>query len=140
MVNRNVCSATVVEWRPASERERGAWANDIDATELGAYALALAAVEISDGLVAVRRAEHGTGADYYVAPVASGKVDDLERWLRLEVSGVDHGPEGEVDRRLGLKLTQASAGDSDLPAVACVVGFKAKLIKLADLKLDEGGD
>lgn len=74
-----------------------------------------------------------TGADYYVAPREKAS-DDLEDWLRLEVSGVDHGSEPTVRQRLKAKLTQAAAGKSNLPAMAGVVGFKIRLILLADLK------
>ena len=115
-------------------RTRDAWANVIDTTEAGAYACALAAVELADGLVAVRRAETLTGADYYVAPPGNSP-DDLEECLRLEVSGVDRGPERAIEQRLGAKLAQAAAGNSNLPALASVVGFKTRLIMLADLKL-----
>lgn len=41
-----------VEWEATDERSRGAWANHIDTTEAGAYACALAAVELTEGLVA----------------------------------------------------------------------------------------
>ena len=127
-------TATVVQWPRPDARTRDAWANVIDTTEAGAYACALAAVELADGLVAVRRAETLTGADYYVAPPGNSP-DDLEECLRLEVSGVDRGPERAIEQRLGAKLAQAAAGNSNLPALASVVGFKARLIMLADLKL-----
>ena len=78
----------VVEWEATDEQSRGAWANDIDATEAGAYACALAAVELTGGLVAIRRAETGTGADYYIG-LPDQLLDDLEGCLRLEVSGTD---------------------------------------------------
>lgn len=132
--SRNEHSAAVVKWQPASRQLRTAWANDIDATEFGAYACVLAAVELIDGLVAVGRAETQTGADYYIAPRdAPADIEDFDNCLRLEVSGVDRGPESAVNKRLGEKLVQAAAGDSNLPAVAGVVGFKARLVKLADL-------
>lgn len=122
----------VVAWQQPDERTVGAWANDNDATELGACACALAAVELADGMVAVRRAETKTGADYYIAPHGN-PMHDLEDCLRLEVSGVDAGPASTVNSRLKEKLAQAAAGSSNLPAMAGVVGFKAKLIMLADL-------
>ena len=126
-------SGAIVEWQPADARTRGAWANETDATEAGAAACALAAVELTDGLVARRRAETRTGADYYVAP-PDASVDDLEGCLRLEVSGVDRGPEPIVRQRVNAKLRQAAAGDSNLPALASVVGFKARLIATADIE------
>ena len=125
-------SAAIVNWQQANQHVQKAWANETDATEWGACACVLAAVELIDGLVAVGRAETKSGADYYVAP--RGARPDAEHFddcLRLEVSGVDRGPESAVNRRIREKLVQASAGESDLPALAGVVGFKAKLVKLA---------
>ncbi|MDE0034485.1 MAG: hypothetical protein OXU75_15315 [Deltaproteobacteria bacterium] len=125
-------STTVVEWQVSNARVRRAWANETDTTEAGAYACILAAVELSNGLVAVRRAETETGADYYVAP--KGRTQsDLEECWRLEVSGVDRGPEDTVMQRLRTKLAQAARGHSNLPALAGVVGFRARLILLAKL-------
>ena len=92
-------------------------------------------MELVDGLVAIGRADTGTGADYYMAPRGT-TIEDLESFedvVRLEVSGVDRGSESAVNQRLKEKLAQASAGKSDLPAMAGVVGFKAKLIRLARL-------
>ena len=126
-------STVAVEWQPPDARTRGAWGNETDTTEAGAYACALAAVDLADGLVAVHRAETRTGADYYVAP-RGNSPDDLEDCLRLEVSGVDRGPQSVIEQRLRTKLDQAAAGNSNLPALAGVVGFKARLIMLADLE------
>ena len=98
--------------------------------EAGAYACALAAVELSDGLVAVHRAETRTGADYYIA-AAGRALEDLEDCLRLEVSGVDRGEPSAVNQRLKEKLAQAAAGASNLPAMAGVVGFRARIIQLS---------
>ena len=118
------------EWQKADDRTRAAWANETDATEAGAYACALAAVELVDGLVAVARAETRTGADYYIA-LAGPAPDDLEGCLRLEVSGVDRGSPSAVNQRLKEKLEQALAGASNLPAMSGVVGFKARIIRLS---------
>jgi hypothetical protein len=68
----------------------GAWANETDATEAGAYGCVIATVELLRDLFAVRRAETGTGADYYVGPRGAAQ-DDLENCFRLEVSGVSDG-------------------------------------------------
>ncbi len=115
------------EWTATDARTKAAWANEIDATESGAYCLALAAVEQTEGLVALSRAETHTGADYYVGP-AGQDVDDLESLHRLEVSGTDRGDENAVAQRLRRKVEQAKAGSSDLPALAAVVGFRALCI------------
>ncbi len=86
------------------------------------------ATELLRGLVAVRRAETRTGADYYIAP-AGQETEDLEGCFRLEVSGTNLGV-SEIKRRLREKVDQALQGDSNLPALACVVGFRARLIMI----------
>jgi hypothetical protein len=108
---------------------RNAWANNIDATESGAYGVSLAAVEAERKLVAVRRAETLTGADWYVAPEGT-TPDDLENCLRLEVSGVDSGGQSVVETRLKQKIEQARKGKSNLPAIASVVGFKERIVAI----------
>ena len=129
----NSSTSALVQWAIADERARRAWANEIDATEAGAYACVLAAVELVDEFVAVHRAETKTGADYYVAPKGTSP-DDLEDCLRLEISGVDRGTDSAVRQRLNAKLKQATEGNSNLPAVAGVVGFQTRLIMLAALE------
>ena len=124
-------TTVAVEWRPSDARTRRAWANETDATEAGACALA--AVELVNGLVAVHRAETLTGADYYVARPGDSPAD-LEDCQRLEVSGVDRGLRGAVEERLRAKLDQVAAGRSNLPDLAGVVGFRARLVMLADLE------
>jgi hypothetical protein len=120
-------------WPLTDARTRGAWGNHIDTTETGAYCVALAAMETSDGLVAIRRAEQLTGADYYVAR-ASESADDLEQHRRLEVSGVDRGGIAVLRARLRKKLVQIARGLSNLPAIACIVGFRARIIIAQDVK------
>jgi AraC-like DNA-binding protein len=121
-------SITEVRWQPPDARCSRAWANRDDATRDGAYACAIAAVELLSGLYAIGRAETLTGADYYVAPVSEDLVD-LEVCIRLEVSGTQS-DQYEVRRRLSDKIKQARAGKSNLPAIAVVVGFRAKSIMM----------
>jgi hypothetical protein len=125
----------VVVWVVPDERTERAYANEIDTTELGAYAVSLAAVEAIAGLVAVRRAETLTGADYYVAP-ADADLDDLESCYRLEVSGVNSGGRSALQGRLRAKLDQAAKGASNIPAIASVVGFKEKVVTIARLGVE----
>jgi hypothetical protein len=117
-----------VEWDLADNRIKAAWANNDDATRDGAYAFALAATELLRGMFAIRRAETRTGADYYIAP-AGQNLEDLENCFRLEVSGT-HSDKSEVKKRLRNKMEQAQQGNSNLPALAAVVGFRVQLILL----------
>ena len=116
-----------VSWAMADELLRRTHANENDAVRDGAYAFVLAAIELLCGLTAVSRADTGTGADYYICPPGV-EADDIEDCLRLEVSGVLHGNAARVAQRLREKLDQARKGESNLPALAGVVGFRAQLI------------
>jgi hypothetical protein len=121
--SENSLTRARLDWQPADERTRGALNNQIDTTEGGAYACVIAALELCERLYAVRRAETGTGADYYVAPAGKG-LDDLEDCFRLEISGTDRGNLAAVQRLLHRKVSQAKAGNSNLPALAGVIGFE----------------
>jgi len=117
-------------WVPPSSQQKAAWANEIDTTEWGAYGFAIAAVELIENMYAIHRAETKTGADYYIAPLGHS-YDDLENALRLEVSGTSSDDISTLNTRLKIKVEQASKGKSNLPAIAVVVGFCLKLIKLS---------
>lgn len=130
----NSCKA-LTSWRVADAKMKLAYANETDTTEAGAYCVALAAVEVTDGLVAVGRAETGTGADYYLGESAE-KLEDLEKSLRLEVSGVDQGNITALKGRLAQKVRQSKKGDSPLPAVAVVVGFSLSTVLTADVEAE----
>jgi hypothetical protein len=112
-----------VSWGPIDERMRRAWNNGVSRTENGAVAIAIAAIELALGLVVVLRAETGSGADYYLAQMGD-ELGEPEDWLRLEISGTDEGDEKVLAYRLAEKYRQARAGRSNLPAIACVVGFR----------------
>ena len=120
-------SVRAAEFQKPDVRMSNAWANDIDTTEFGAYGVCLAAVELEESLVAVRRAETLTGADWYVAPIGTS-IEDLEGCLRLEVSGIDAGGKSVMETRLKKKVEQTKRGASNLPAIASVVAFKERAI------------
>ncbi len=130
--------AADVDWEATDGRTRAAWANDTDATEAGACACVIAAIELTDGLYAVRRAETLTGADYYVAPAGKG-LDDLEDCLRLEISGTDRGAGSKLEHLLRQKVQQTKAGACNLPAVAGVIGFRELSILIEHVGSDDLG-
>ena len=129
-------TSALLHWRIPDQRIRDAWANADVATENAAYGCVISGVERTRSLFAVRRAETGTGADYYIGPLGSG-VDDLKGCFRLEVSGVGDGSAQDVARRLAQKVTQARNGSSSLPALAGVAGFSAKIIAIQDVLEDK---
>ena len=116
--------ALSVVWPPTDATMRASHANEIDATEMGAYAVAIAAVHAVDGWRAVKRAQHATGADLIMA-----KVEDPDGFVKLEVSGVAAGTgpsgHGALRTRLKQKQAQVRVGDLARPGFAAVVGFEA---------------
>jgi hypothetical protein len=119
----------VVEWELPPDRARAAWANQTAATESGASALVLAAVEEALGLVAFSRAETRSGADYLMVP-ANASSPDLESAVRLEISGVDRGPPRLVYERVRRKIEQVLRGTGELPALVGVAGLSSRRIVL----------
>jgi hypothetical protein len=122
----------IVDFLIPDERTKNAHANEIDATETGAYGISLAAIQSVAGMVAIRRAETRTGADWYIAPEGE-LLEDLEGCVRLEVSGINAGSSSDVRRRLHEKIAQAAKGNSNLPAIAAVVGFKVLEVAISPL-------
>ena len=104
-----------VAWTPATTDMRSTHANDKDATEDGAYALA---VHLTSqlGLRVLGRAPQGSGAEWYVEdPAAPGKL------MKLEVSGIASG--GSPGSRLNQKVEQGMGGTITAPGLAVVFRF-----------------
>lgn len=122
--NESTNTQAVAEWPEPDELTRAAYANRTDTTEWGAYGCAIAAVELTERLCVIGRAETMTGADFYVAGSETSR-EDMENWLRLEVSGMDKGTQAALKHLLFRKINQAKAGASNLPAIAAVVCFES---------------
>lgn len=105
-------------WPDSDERQKRAWANEIDRTEAAAYGVSLSVIEAELGMVAVERARTMSGADYYVALPSA---EDLEDALRLEISGTTSSSNARLKDRVKRKTEQVHRNDD--PALVCVVGF-----------------
>jgi hypothetical protein len=106
-----------LEWAPPQEVHRQTHANELDATETGAYGLAFVTIHEGDYIVQ-RRAHHGSGSDYLLT--RRGEPDN--DFVRLEVSGVARGD--GLSGRLRDKVAQLGNGDLQRPGLAVVVGFE----------------
>jgi len=131
--NRNETVIGELNWELTDQRMKDAWANMNETTEFGACTIGIVATEATNHLYVVRRAETRTGADYYVS-MQDADPRDLEHCYRLEISGTVSDKSSIVNDRLKRKLRQAARGISNLPAIAVIVGFKVKLVKLAFLE------
>jgi len=122
-----------LRWEPAGDDVRRAHANDIDAAETGAYAVASVCVEWALRLVIIGRAEHATGVDWYVAPPGCGLdadgVPDLDdpAVRLLEVSGQGL---GSIGARVTIKSRQVAGSGLSLPGLTIVVGFQRGVVRI----------
>jgi hypothetical protein len=126
--DNGAASGIQVEWNAPDELLLSTHANELDATEDGAYAVAFATM-LSKGFVVRRRAHHGSGSDYLMT--RAGEPDN-DFW-KLEVSGVARPRDTTALRaRLNAKLSQLGRGDLARPGVAVVVGFETVQIVMEE--------
>ncbi len=129
LTRRGKARPIALAWHTPSKPAREAHANLHDAVEHGAYAVAFAAVHATDRYVVVRRAHHGSGADFLLLREGAAEHD----FVKLEVSGIAE-PDGPVlARRLAEKLQQVQTGDLRAPGLAVVVCFREPIVALAEL-------
>lgn len=114
-------ASLMLSWRAPAPQVLEGHANEKDATEDGAYAVAIAAAD-HRGYRVRRRAHQGSGADLLMTRHGEPQND----FVKLEVSGIARGD--GVERRLTEKLEQVRGGDLQRPRVAVVVGFEAAMV------------
>ena len=114
----------LVRWPRATAQMRDTHANELNASEDGAAAVAIAMVPATHGYRVVRRAFHGSGADYLMR--AAGSADD--DIIRLEVSGI--GGSSHPPSRLREKVDELRAGALRRPGVAVVVAFFTRPLRI----------
>jgi len=132
--NDNSISKAEITWGKVDQRMLDAFADENEATEMGACACSIAAIELELGLFVLRRANKPFGCDYYIGP-AGTTADDLEDLYRLEISGMNAGTSKDLTKRLKTKIRQTIKGRSNLPAIACVVGFQPAKILIHFVRL-----
>lgn len=100
-------------WTMPDRMVLSSYGNDLDATEYGAYAIAIGAVRfLSKRYRVIGRAQQGSGADFLM--VAEGEPE--ENYVKLEVSGTRS--EQQEVRRIKEKTKQVKSG------IAVVVNFE----------------
>jgi hypothetical protein len=103
------------------------WNAPEEATEQGAYALALLTLRALAGFTVLERSRKGTGFDWWLA-----SEDNLfQAAARLEVSGIMRGNTRRINGRLKDRMTQTQRSDpSGLTAFIVVVEFRRPIIKV----------
>ena len=119
-----------IEWSYPTPQALRCWNDDEDTTEQGAYGVAILLIE-KCGLEVVERSKKKTGFDYWLGEKG---VDTIlfQKSSRLEVSGIRHGNNYQVNRRVQIKEAQTKPSDGNLPAVIVVVEFSEPLARMVE--------
>jgi hypothetical protein len=111
----------LMEWPIVDDQARRSHRDLQEATERGAYGIAILIVCDLTGMVVVERSKKGPGFDYWL-----GDDDDAELFVgkaRLEVSGILVGSNAVVQRRVRQKKEQIKPSDHLAPGYVAVVEF-----------------
>ena len=120
-----------VRWHPVDDQARRAWGDATEATEYGAAGIAALLTERVLPYTIIERSMKDTGFDYWLGDGASDLP--MERVARLEVSGIRHGNDSDIRRRVKDKLKQTDRSDSVfLPAYVIVVEFGNPLAEVVE--------
>lgn len=122
-VTGDVCVPCSLKWCEVIKRNGGTWADLQEATEYGAYGLAIiVALPLTDTR-RVERSVKGTGVDYWVGD-GTNQRGIFQRSARLEVSGILKGDKTKIAARLKQKLAQTERSEkTGLPAYVAIVEF-----------------
>jgi hypothetical protein len=112
-----------------TEAKRRFWNDLEEATQQGAYAVAILLIRALTGYTVIERSRKGTGFDWWL-----GKEDNLfQGKARLEVSGILHGTTRRINARIKARIGQTRQSDHlALTAYVVVVEFgtpRAKVVQ-----------
>jgi hypothetical protein len=103
---------------------RRAWDDDVEATELGACAIAFLLMAELTPYTVVQRSRRGTGFDYWLGIKDNSTRLPFQSSARLEVSGIRKAEnESMIRTRVGQKIKQVESVDRSLPAYIAIVEF-----------------
>lgn len=110
-----------LEWPSVDEQQRRCYKDLQEATERGAYGVAILVVKEVTGKVVIERSKKGLGFDYWL-----GEDDDdllFSGKARLEVSGMLSGSTGQIATRVKQKKDQIKPSDHLAPGYVAIVEF-----------------
>src|SRR5205085_7593664 len=112
-----------IEWSSVDDQMRRTYNDLQEATERGAYGVAILVVHDLTGKVVVERSKKGPGFDYWL-----GDDDDESLFLgkaRLEVSGILSASSAVIQSRLREKKEQIRPSEALGPGYVAIVEFGA---------------
>jgi hypothetical protein len=114
----------LMEWPAVDDQARRSHNDLQEATERGAYGIAILIVCDRTGMIVVERSAKGLGFDYWLGD--EGEEDDDELFakkVRLEVSGILSGSRSQAQARVRQKREQVKPSDHLAPGYVAVVEF-----------------
>jgi hypothetical protein len=110
-----------------SDQMARSWHDQQEATEYGATAVAILLVAHMTDYTVIRRSVKGTGFDYWLGDRQAAQENlPFQATARLEISGIFHGQEPLIRRRVKDKLQQVQRSDHlGLPALVIVTEFSS---------------
>ena len=96
-VRGDVNNRYLVRWHPVDDQARRAWGDATEATEYGAAGIAALLTERVLPYTIIERSMKDTGFDYWLGDGASDLP--MERVARLEVSGIRHGNDSDIQKK-----------------------------------------
>ena len=112
-----------IHWTAITEVHKHCYNDTDDATEDGAYGIAILLMRELTGKKVIERSKKGKGFDYWIG---ESDEDDLifTNKARLEVSGILNGTDSEIASRFRRKSDQVKPSDnSGFPAYVAIIEF-----------------
>jgi hypothetical protein len=114
-------------WRELGDEHVSSYSDLEEATEYGAYGIAMVAVRELKGKAAISRSARGGGFDWWVGDSEDSRTLPFQGKARLEVSGILRGRPGQLEARIRQKKKQTELSDSLGPAIIAIVQFSEPL-------------
>ncbi len=119
-VDGDVGDNCMVVRRAINESAQKSWQDLQEATEYGAYGIAILLIFKFTEYTSIERSCKGPGFDYWVG-INNSML--FQKQARLEVSGILNGSDSAITYRLGQKIEQVNRIRHALPAFVIIVEF-----------------
>jgi hypothetical protein len=119
----------LLSWEPLTERHHRTCADLQEATEYGAYGVAILVVRELTGKTVLERSAKGPGFDFWIGDEEDTKLP-FQGLTRLEVSGILTGDAARMRSRTNIKRQQVKPSDTLGPAFIAIVEFGRPVTKL----------
>lgn len=110
-----------IKWDAVDDQMRRSWNDRENATENGAYGIAILVVLKIKHLHVLEQSKKGTGFDFWLG--SPDEDEPFQNKARLEVSGIRKGSRAMISGRVDQKLKQTKKSGGKHPAVVVVVEF-----------------